>query len=149
MNEMRKDEKNSTKNTVVLLCLSSSPSSRRVIQAAAEFLRIEGSEGIAIYITPHDHSPDDNPRLQENIALAKESGFEFHSLQSDDILVSITEYAKRISASHLFLGYTAPPVLLQTKRPVSEQLTQALPNVIIHVIPDPLSSPVPLMQKKS
>lgn len=148
MNEVTVAEKNTNKATVILLCLSASPSSRRVIQAAAEFLQIPDSEGIAIYIGPPGSEGNESRQLKENIELARSGGFEFHSLESDDILVSITEFAKRVSASHLFLGYTAPPVLFQTKRPISEQLTNALPNVTIHVIPDSMSSSVPLMQRR-
>lgn len=143
------EKKNDEKRTVVLLCLSSSPSSRRVIQAASDFLAVPDTHGIAVYVAPVSESGQENRQLKENIDLARAAGFEFHTLESDDILVSITEFAKRISADHLFIGYTAPPVLLQTKRPVSERLTTALPDVIIHVIPDALSSPVPSMQKKS
>ena len=146
--ERIKDEENN-RNTMILLCLSQSPSSKRVTQAAAEFLRIPDSSGIAITISPPETLNSPSRQLSENIAYAKSLGFEFHALESDDILVSITEFAKRISASHLFLGYTAPPVFFSTKRPLSERLTGALPGVTIHVIPDERSSAIPTMQKKT
>lgn len=149
MPEKNTGKKNGAKSTVILLCLSQSPSSRRVIQAASAFISAENTQGIAVYVGSDRDAAAENRQLKENIDTARNAGFEFHHLESDDLVVSIAEFARRISADHLFIGYTAPPVLLQTKRPVSERLTAALPDVIIHVIPDSLSSPVPLMQKKS
>ena len=135
------------KQPVILLCFSSSPSSRRVIRCAGRYLSIPGSRGIGLYVHTPSSVQKDDIILRENISEAKKAGFEIHTVESNNLVLSIAEFAEQVGATDLFLGYTAPPVLLQTKKPVSEQLAAVLTNVDIHVIPDRLSSPVPQMRR--
>lgn len=129
----------------VLVCMSASPSSRHVIKAASEMLKIPGTSGIALYVgSPAAES--ENAVLKENIAYARECGFEYCSLTSNNLALSIAEFATRVQARDLFIGSTPQSTFIQNKKPLSEQLTASLSGVNIHIIPDALSSPIPSMQ---
>lgn len=131
----------------VLVCMSASPSSRHVIRAASTMLKIPQSTGIALYVGLMA-AESENAVLKENIAYARECGFEYHSLESNNLALAIAEYARRVHAADLFIGSTPPAAFIQTKKPLSEQLTAALDGVNIHVIPDVLSSSIPALQRE-
>ena len=128
----------------VLVCLSSSPSTPRVIRAAAKFAEAAGCKGIALYVGSKDAA---DSLLKDNIEYAKQCGFEVHGAESSDIPVTIAEFAKRAGITDLFLGYTAPSAFFPARRPISEQLTDLLPKTDIHIIPDSMASGVPHMRQ--
>ncbi|MBR2810119.1 MAG: DUF4118 domain-containing protein [Solobacterium sp.] len=139
-----------TKQTpVILLCLSASPSGRRLVHAASRCLQIPGSTGVALYIGRLTEDVKDRPQLRENLEAARQAGFEIQSLESSDIALSIAEYARRLGTTDLFIGRSGTPVFIQTTKPLSEVLTDTLPNVDIHVIPDSLSADVSLFKRRS
>ncbi len=133
---------------VVMVCLSASPSNARVIRAAAKLLGPHTENAIALYVGGGDAVSADAKPLQDNIAIAKESGFEIHVIESNDIPVTIAEYAKRIRATDLFLGKSASESVFSMRKPASAQLVQYLPDVDIHIIPDARASSYPTIQKK-
>ena len=132
---------------VILVCLSSSPSNPRVIRAAAKMKGISSRQAIALYVGAPGFEITFDPQLMENISIARDAGFEIHTLKSNDITLTISEYVKRIGVTDLFIGYSAPPHILQTRRSISEQLMQSLPDVDIHVIPAPIASSFPQLRK--
>lgn len=133
---------------VILVCMSSSPSSQRVIEAAAAMLKVPGSTGTALFVGDSSMESE-NAVLRENIAYARKCGFEYRSLSSRDIAVSIAEYARQIKATNLFIGSSPSAFFIQTKKPLSDQLTASLSDVTIHVIPNGLSSVVPYIQREA
>lgn len=143
-------ESRNASRLLVMVCLSPSPSNRRVIRAAAKtaFSRpsteTEG-EGrpIAFYVGTSGREPEEDSRLRDNIRFAREAGFKIHTVRSNDIPLAIAEYARRANVTDLFLGYSPPPFFLQAKRAINEQLLDYLPAVDIHIIPDQVSSPYP------
>ena len=133
---------------VILACLSSSPSNPRVIRAAAKLKEASSRTPIALYVGAPGYDISGDAQLLDNIALARELGFEIHTLESNDISLTISEYAKRVGITDLFLGYSAPSHILQTRKSIPEQLMQSLPDVDIHVIPAAIASSFPQMQKQ-
>ena len=136
---------NIEKECVVLLCLSPSPSNKRVIQAASKMAAGNSKSAIAIYVGTSKKEVSEQPVLQENIALAKEKGFEIYVFESNDILLTIAEYARLIHATDLFLGYSITSAFFPVRKPAAVQLSEYLPNVDIHIIPDTRASEYPAL----
>ncbi|MDO5476366.1 MAG: DUF4118 domain-containing protein [Eubacteriales bacterium] len=128
--------------TLVMVCLSPSPSNKRVIRTAAKMASPDGKP-IALYVGMTGREAQEDSMLAENILFASENGFEIHTVQGNDISLAIAEYARRAGVTDLFLGYSPPPFFLQAKKPINEKLLSYLPTVDIHIVPDPASSPYP------
>ena len=134
------------KANVILVCLSPSPSNARVIHAGAKMINAYTENATALYVCADQHSVESKP-LQDNIAIAKEAGFEIHVIESNDITLTIAEYAKRIRATDLFLGDSAPEFGFFRRRPTSTRLLEYLPQADIHIIPDIRASSVPAINR--
>ena len=80
---------------IILVCLSASPSNLHVIHAASKLAKKGCRSAIALYVGGSREQTAENPTLQENIAEAKKEGFEIHFAESNDIPLTIAEYAKR------------------------------------------------------
>ncbi len=141
MTETKKHQK------TILACLSASPSSQRVIRAAAKLYDPEHDQLIALYVSNAQIDTHRDPVLRENIELAKNCGAEIHTIESNDIALTIAEYARHISATDLFIGYSAPSHLRQTQS-IHETLLSYLPDADIHIIPDARSSSYPQTIRK-
>lgn len=145
---------------VVMVCLSSSPSNKRVIRIAARTAfpfgsgKAPGFSGenqeerhtgapIALFVSQTGKEPKEDSLLVENILYAREKGFEIHTVMGNDVPLAIAEYAKHIGATDLFMGYSPPSFFFQARRPINERLLNYLPTVDIHIIPDPSSSAYP------
>ena len=134
--------------TSVLVCLSASPSNQRVIRAAAK-VKKRGGTAVALYVSENVGEIPADSKLYENMQLARSLGFEVRTAQSNDIAVTISEYARQTKATDLFLGYSAPSHILQQRKTISEQLMNYLPDVDIHIIPDTRASSWPQLEKKN
>ena len=142
----------------VMVCLSPSPTTKRVIRAAARMAfpvplsspssaasasPAAGTAPIALYVGSTGREAEENSLLRENIQYARDYGFEVHTIQSTDIPLAIAEYARREKVTDLFLGYSPPSFTLLPKPAINEKLLSALPTVDIHIVPDPVSSSYP------
>ena len=65
--------------------------------------------------------------------------------ESNDILLTIAEYARLIHATDLFLGYSITSAFFPVRKPAAVQLSEYLPNVDIHIIPDTRASEYPAL----
>lgn len=135
------------KECVVLLCLSPSPSNKRVIDAAARLAEGKAKSAIAIYVGSSKEEFSKNPALQENVELAKQKGFEIYVFESNDILMSIAEYARLVHASDLFLGYSITNAIFPVRKPAAVVLSEYLPETDIHIIPDTRASGFPELRR--
>lgn len=142
----------------VMVCLSPSPSNKRVIRAASRMVLqstlsdqqpVTGRAPIALYVGASGREAQEDSRLRENIDYAVKHGFEVHTVQGSDIPLAISEYARREGVTDLFLGYSPPSFFLQTKPAINDKLLAYLPTVDIHIIPDPVSSSYPETIRKS
>ena len=145
---MTKENNGSQKKqqTIVLVCLSASPSTMHVIDTAAK-LASQSKEAIALYVSDTADKIPVESQLYENMQYAEKLGFEVHTARSNDIALTISEYAKRMNVTDLFIGYSVPNHLLPYKKPVSEQLMNDLPDVDIHIIPDSRASSFAPLEK--
>ena len=114
----------------VMVCLSPSPSTKRVIRTAARMVfpgppSAEGSTGgpapIALYVSTTGREAEEDSLLRENIQYAWEYGFEVHTIQGTDIPLAIAEYARREEVTDLFLGYSPPSITLLAKPAINEK----------------------------
>ena len=88
----------------ILVCLSSSPSNQKVIEAAARMAEAFHAIFSAIYVRPanYDALPeDDKLRLRENISFAEQNGAAIVTIIGDDVPVQIAEYAHISGTSSL------------------------------------------------
>ena len=135
--------------TIVLVCLSSSPSNKRVIRAASKIHTSSKEDAMALYVGKPGVSIDDDLQLQENMQYARECGFDVHTALSNDIALTIAEFVKRAKVTDLFLGYSAPSLILSARKSITEQVMSYLPEVNIHIIPDTMASSYPQMEKRN
>ncbi|MBR4164469.1 MAG: DUF4118 domain-containing protein [Solobacterium sp.] len=132
----------------ILVCLSASPSNERVIRSASRFY-VEGRDTfLALYVGSYEKDVTHDKKLQENIALAKSFGAQIDVMESREITLTISEYAKRSKVTDLFIGSSVPSHILQSKS-IPEQLVAFLPEVDIHIIPDAKASAYPQAYKKT
>lgn len=133
----------------VMVCLSPSPSTKRVIRAAARMAFpgsssiTDGPPPIALYVGSTGREAEEDSLLRENIRYARNYGFEVHTIQGADIPLAIAEYARREEVTDLFLGYSPPSFTLLPRPAINEKLLSCLPTVDIHIVPDPVSSSYP------
>ena len=133
----------------VMVCLSPSPSTKRVIRTAARMAFPEpssvtdGPPPIALYVGSTGREAEEDSLLRENIRYARKYGFEVHTIQGADIPLAIAEYARREEVTDLFLGYSPPSFTLLPRPAINEKLLSCLPTVDIHIVPDPVSSSYP------
>ncbi len=138
----------------VMVCLSPSPSTKRVIRTAARMafpgppFSAVSTSPIALYVSTTGREAEENSLLRENIQYARDYGFEVHMVQGTDIPLAIAEYARREEVTDLFLGYSPPSITILAKPAINEKLLSYLPTVDIHIIPDPVSSSYPKDMKQ-
>ena len=94
-----------------------------------------GSRLEAVYIGRSESEAETDHSLRENIRLAEEAGASVHVITGKDIAGSIAEYARSLSVTDLYIGYS-PGRSGGQKRSISEQLVQLLPDVDVYIIPD-------------
>ncbi|MBQ5756551.1 MAG: DUF4118 domain-containing protein [Erysipelotrichaceae bacterium] len=132
----------------ILICLSGSPSNLRVIKAAAKLFERDKGSLTALYVSSANEDIASNTTLQKNIACAESLGAEVHFAQSNEIALTISEYAKHTAVTDLFIGYS-PSSDLFPRRNIAEKLVELLPDVDIHIIPDASASAYSTVYKKS
>ena len=123
----------------ILACISSSPSSRRVIRAASKLAGAANTKATAIYVESSTLSNIAEIQLKNNIEYAKQNGFEICAVKGSDIALTIAEFARSRDITDLFIGYT-PKTAFSSKRSISDRLISYLPNTDIHIVPDENSS---------
>ena len=141
-------ESDKNKYMNILICLSGSPSNLRVIKAAAKLFERGSGSLTALYVSSADEDIASNTLLQKNIACAESLGAEVHFAQSNEIALTISEYAKHTAVTDLFIGYS-PSSDLFPRRNIGEKLVELLPDVDIHIIPDASASAYSPVYKKS
>ena len=105
-----------------MVCLSGSPSCQRVIRAAACMVTADTAVAVALYVRPAGQDESRDYQLQDNFRFARQNGFDVQTLTSADIPLSISEYAKRLKITDLFVGSSAPQHILLPRRSMGERL---------------------------
>ena len=117
----------------VLVCLSSSPSSRRVLESASRFAKAKGSAFLALYVG--DEKKGNDGRLMQNMLHAKRLGATLTVKQGSDLTGVIEEFARSANVTDLFIGYSGPSKDLMMHHLPAYRLVHELPEIQVHMIP--------------
>ena len=124
----------------ILVCLSSSPSNQKVIDAAAKMAEAFHAALTAIYVKPsnYDSLPEsDKSHLQNNIKLAEQNGATIVTVVGNDVPVQIAEYAHISGATKIVVGRSgAKRPHFWSKASLTEQIILNAPDVDVYIIPD-------------
>ena len=124
----------------ILVCLSSSPSNQKVIDAAARMAEAFHAALSAIYVKPTDYEqfPEaDRLRLQSNIEFAVKNGATIITIVGNDVPVQIAEYARVSGTTKIVVGQSgAKRRHFWSKAPLTEQIIMNAPDVDVFIIPD-------------
>ncbi|MBR2593790.1 MAG: sensor histidine kinase KdpD [Firmicutes bacterium] len=124
----------------ILVCLSSSPSNQKVIDAAAKMAEAFHAVLTAVYVKPanYDGLPEsDKVRLQNNIKFAENNGATIITLTGNDVPVQIAEYAHISGTTKIVVGRSgAKRQHFWSKAPLTEQIILNAPDVDVYIIPD-------------
>ena len=124
----------------ILVCLSSSPSNQKVIDAAARMAEAFHAALSAIYVKHADFDalPEaDKIRLQNNIAFAEQNGATIVTITGNDVPVQISEYAHISGTTKIVMGRSgARRQHFWSKAPLTEQIILNAPDVDVYIIPD-------------
>ncbi len=124
----------------ILVCLSASPSNRRVIAAAAKLAEAFRAEFSAIYVRPPDGAPlreADRERLEANLRFAEQLGAGVTTVTGSDIPTQIAQFAQFSGTTKLVLGRSsARKRHFWSGPPLTERLIVHIPHVDVYIIPD-------------
>ncbi len=124
----------------ILVCLSSSPSNQKVIDAAARMAEAFHAVLSAIYVKPanYDTLPEsDRFRLQNNIKFAEQNGATITTIIGNDVPFQIAEYAHISGITKIVMGRSgARKQHFWSRPPLTEQMILNAPDVDIYIIPD-------------
>lgn len=124
----------------ILVCLSVSPSNAKIIKTAGKMASAFGGSFTAIYVqTPgFDKMVDeDKKRLQNNIRLAEKLGADVVTVYGEDISQQIAEFARISGVTKIVIGRSnIKRRHFWSKPTLTEKLTEIVPDLDIHIIPD-------------
>lgn len=124
----------------VLVCLSTSPSNKKTIEAAARMADAFGAKFTALYVqrVEMDMLSDENrTRLQNNIRFAEENGATIATVVGDNVPFQIAEYARISGVNKIVIGRSiTKKYSFLSGAALTEQLIAITPNVDIYIIPD-------------
>lgn len=82
-------------------------------------------------------TPEDLARLQKHVRLAEQSGAEIVTTHSEDIALQIAEYARISEVTRIVIGKSMMKQgYFHQRRVWTERLTDLVPDLEIHIIPD-------------
>lgn len=124
----------------ILVCLSSSPSNPKVINAAAKMAEAFQAALTAIYVRTSDESrlsEADRLRLQDNMKFAEQSGATIITIIGNDVPAQIAEYAHISGTTKIVMGRSgAKRQHFWSRAPLTEQIILNVPDVDVYIIPD-------------
>lgn len=137
---LEKEKQKTERKEHILVCLSFSPSYEKIIRTAAQMARAFGANFTALYVQtaePAEKTPEDQARLQKHIRLAEQSGAEIVTTHSEDIALQIAEYARISEVTRIVIGKSMMDQgFFRKRRGWTERLTDLVPDLEIHIIPD-------------
>ena len=136
----------------ILVGLSSAPSNARIIRTAATMASAFGGRFTALFVrTPNYEalSEADKERLRQSTQLAQALGASIETVFGDDVSYQIAEYARLSGVTKIVVGRSAVSKRRLFGKPtLTEKLTQIVPNIDIHIIPD-ASADTPYRPKRA
>ena len=140
--QMKKDEKHGSMDGAehIMVCLSASPSNEKIIKTAAKMASAFGGSFTALYVksvNADKMDEFDKKRLQRNIQLAEQLGAEVTIMHGEDVSFQIAEYARISGVTQIVIGRSnIRRRHFWSKPTLPEKLTEIVPNLDIHIIPD-------------
>ncbi|HBP64792.1 MAG TPA: sensor histidine kinase KdpD, partial [Desulfosporosinus sp.] len=124
----------------VLVCISSSPFSAKLVRVAKRMATSQNAEWIAVHVEPLLHhlskNEADRDSLAKNIRLAETLGAEIMSLTGDDIAEEILEIANKRNVSQIIIGKPERTHLWNNLHgTVVDRVIRHSQGISIHVIP--------------
>ncbi|WP_026015804.1 sensor histidine kinase [Clostridium beijerinckii] len=126
----------------ILACISSSPSSSRVIRTARRMAEAHHSKWIAFYVETtksRNLSKKDKENLSANFKLAEELDGEIVTVYSDDIVEQIIQYAKFRNVTKIIIGknHKKPNNFFRIyARDIVDKLMESNSYIDVYVIPN-------------
>ena len=124
----------------ILVCLSSSPSNKRIIDEAANLANAFHAEFTALYVSnvrEDSLNEVDRVRLQNNIRYAEDKGAEITTVIGENISFQIAEFARISGVTKIVIGRSNTKKFhFWEKQTLTEQLIMIAPHVDIYIIPD-------------
>ena len=128
-----------TQQEHILVCLSSSPANKTIIQAAARMAEAFKGEFTALYVETSQSQrmdEEDRSRLRSHVRLAKKLGAKIETTCGDDIAFQISEFARLSGITKIVIGRSVTERShFWGKQPLTEQLIAIAPNMDIYIIP--------------
>lgn len=128
-----------SRNEHILVCMSSSPSSQKIIRCAAKMATNYHCKLTALYVATmnkEDLKEQDQIQLQKNIDLAENLGAKVEIIYADDIVFQITEFARVSNVSKIVIGRNIKKSRFSFRKPeISEQLLSQFLDYKMYVIP--------------
>ena len=141
--------RNEERSEHILVCVSPSPSNRKVIAAAVKMAAAFRASLTALYVKPTGFdalSEKDRLRLESNLRFAEQNGASIATIIGDDVPVQVAEYAHVSDTTKIVVGQSgAKRRHFWSKAPLTEQIILNAPDVDVYIIPD---SAVDLKQQK-
>lgn len=135
--DMRLDSKS---REHILVCLSSSPSNKKVIRTAARMAEAFHSNFTALFVEnsqTKEQGSEYLKTLRENIRLAEELGAQISTVYGEEPSVQIAEYARVSGVTKIVLGRTNyRHVGVLRGKSLADKLTDLAENMDIYIIPE-------------
>lgn len=124
----------------LLACISSSPSSTKVIRTASRIASYNMSNWVVLYIENPNLTLDkvQKNQLNKNILLAKDLGAEVIISHSEDIVEQILRFSKLRNVTKIIVGknhYTNKKLHQILKRDLVDKLIDEVEDIDVHIIP--------------
>lgn len=124
----------------ILVCLSSSPSNKKVIRTAARMAEAFHSNFTALFVEnsqTKELGGEHLKTLRENIRLAEELGAQISTVYGEEPSVQIAEYARVSGVTKIVLGRTNyRRVGVIRGKSLADKLTDLAENMDIYIIPE-------------
>ncbi len=140
---MLSEEKMKTKNPKteehILVCLSASPTSAKIIKTAAQMAQAFGAKLTALYVKTPDsdgQNRESRDRLQSNMHLAEDLGAEILTAYGEDVAEQIIEFTRLLGITKLVLGRSNPSGLILKKHSLTDKIIKTAIGIDIYIIPD-------------
>ncbi|MCR5100137.1 MAG: DUF4118 domain-containing protein [Butyrivibrio sp.] len=124
----------------VLVCLSSSPTNRRIIYEASELAKAFNADFTALYVNnaQEDALPyEEEIRLQNNIRYAEDNGATITTVIGENISFQIAEFARISGVTKIVIGRSnTSRYHFWQWQTVTDQLISIAGDIDIYIIPD-------------
>jgi two-component system, OmpR family, sensor histidine kinase KdpD len=119
----------------ILVCLTPKSSAVEMLRSGyRNAMRFHGAL-LAAYVEQPDLDPEDNARLEQHMALAREMGAEVHCLHGPDFVEAILDFGREQRITQLFLGHSLRDIRGPFLRSPVDRLIDAADEFDVRIFP--------------